>query len=287
MFLDMRRDSFNNGNGNFLRHKRVLNYERKGTSKRYTWQTLKNDCTTIFFPGCALPGTRPQKTLQLYSYLQSHDPDMGLVLDCCSRPSHDLGRQPCFEAAFSNLNTTLIRKGIQKVIVACPSCYEVFSQYGKGLEITTIYEYMVRQGFAVKGCLHGEVTVHDPCVIREKSDLHDAVRTLIRAHGLTICEMTHAKEKTLCCGEGGAVASIDKNLSRQWGRRRKRESMGRPILTYCAGCAAELNKSSPTYHLIDLLFEPEKTINGKVRVSRAPITYLNRLCLKKTLQRQR
>ena len=38
---------------------------------------------------------------------------------------------------------------------------------------------------------------------------------------------------------------------------------------------------TPTSHLLDLLFEPEATMTGRAKVSKAPGTYLNRLKLKK------
>jgi len=47
-----------------------------------------------------------------------------------------------------------------------------------------------------------------------------------------------------------------------------------------------LSRVAPTDHLADLLFDPERTLAGKARVSKAPFTYLNRLRLKKHLQRQ-
>ena len=37
MFLELRRDAFSAGKGDFAAHGRVLNYEKRGTSRRYTW----------------------------------------------------------------------------------------------------------------------------------------------------------------------------------------------------------------------------------------------------------
>jgi uncharacterized membrane protein YdjX (TVP38/TMEM64 family) len=47
-----------------------------------------------------------------------------------------------------------------------------------------------------------------------------------------------------------------------------------------------LSRVTPTDHLVDLFLEPERTLAGRARVSRAPFTYLNRLRLKKNLQQQ-
>jgi Fe-S oxidoreductase len=283
MFLGLRRIACENGHKESDRQRRLLKYEKTGISKRYAWKSLPEKCTSVFFPGCTLPGTRPKRTLQLYSFLQNRDPSLGLILDCCCKPSHDLGRQQLFENRFSSLNRKLTASGIKRIITACPNCHKVFTQYGKDVEVTTVYEYMATENFIGKGRIGGIVTLHDPCVTRDNCGIHDAVRNLIRAQGLTIKEMKHTKGQTLCCGNGGAVS---RDLTQGWTESRKKEADGRPVLTYCAGCADRLGRSTPTFHLIDLLFEPERTINGKIKVFRAPFTYVNRLWIKRTLQRR-
>ena len=286
MFLDLRREAFLDGSRQIAEHSRVLKYEKKGTSKRYTWYSLPHDCDIVFFPGCTLSGTRPKATNRIYELLQAKDATTGIVLDCCSKPSHDLGRQQHFEAMFFELCKYLREAGVKKVIVACPNCYNVFSRYGKELQVAMIYEYLAEDEFIGKEKLSGTVTVHDPCVFRTASGMHQIIRSIIRSNGLTIREMDHAGERTICCGEGGAVGCIVKNLPRQWGLLRRQEANGEPIITYCAGCAGKLNKFTPTFHLLDLFLEPERMLAGKVSVSRAPFTYLNRLRLKKQLQQK-
>ena len=172
------------------------------------------------------------------------------------------------------------------MLVACPNCHRVFSRYGKCLQVITVYEHLAASGFIPEKTANATVTVHDPCGVRGEAGVHTAVRTLIKSHSLTIREMKHRKESTLCCGEGGAVGCIDESLSRQWGLRRGQEADGNRILTYCAGCAGMLGRVTPTDHLVDILFDPERTLAGRARVSKAPFTYLNRLRLKKHLQRQ-
>ncbi len=286
MFLELRREAFRAGSGNIAKHSRLLNYEKRGTSKRYTWYALPAGCDAVFFPGCTLPGTRPKTTLRIYEHLQANDTKLGIVLDCCSKPSHDLGRQEQFESMFFEMCRFLTEAGVKKVIVACPNCYKVFARYGRGLTVETVYQQLSAGGLTVKEKIDGTVTVHDPCVIRTESAIHQAARSVILAHGLTIREMDHAGDRTLCCGEGGAVGCVAGHLSRQWGLLRRQEANGAPIVTYCAGCAGMLNGLTPAVHVLDLLFAPAMTLAGKTPVSKAPFTYLNRLRLKKKLQQK-
>ena len=179
----------------------------------------------------------------------------------------------------------LLSAGVKNILVACPNCHKIFSKYGEGLQVTTVYEYLDANKLLAEKTGGTIVTVHDPCAIRKESCVHDAVRSLVKACGLTVREMEHSRQQTFCCGEGGAAGCIAENLAGQWRQRRRQEAHGNRILTYCAGCAGNLGRLTPTYHLLDLLFAPERTLAGKARVSRAPFTYLNRLRLKKQLQR--
>ena len=285
MFLGMRRETVRGGKGDYAEHSAIRGYERRGISKRYSYYCIPKDCDTIFFPGCALTGTRPDRVLQLFEHLKETIPAIGIVLDCCTEPSHGLGRKEYFNAIFCEMKDFLIRSGIQNVIVACPSCYKVFSRYGGDLTVKTVYEFMAENGLPDRGALKGRVSIHDSCAVRFQESIHSAVRGLLIEKGLTIEEMTHAGRKTLCCGEGGSVGFLAPDLSKNWGLLRKKEADGRRIVTYCAGCSNLLSSVTPTSHILDIIFEPEAAMAGTVKVSKAPFTYLNRLRLKKHLKK--
>ena len=285
MFLEMRREAMRMGNGNHKEYSRILGYEKRGTSKRYTYYTFPRGCNTIFFPGCTLAGTRPDKTMKLYEHIRETIPTLGIALDCCTKPSHDLGREEYFDAMFNEMKEFFVTNGILNVFVACPNCYKVFSKYGGELSVKTVYEVMTESVTPETVQVSGTVTIHDPCAIRYEASIHSAVRELAAHKGLTFEEMPHSKEMTLCCGEGGAVGFVSPHLAKNWGASRKREAVGRKMITCCAGCSNLLDSFTPTSHILDLFFEPEATLTGKVRVSKAPFTYLNRLRLKKKLKK--
>ncbi|MEN8140664.1 MAG: VTT domain-containing protein [Thermodesulfobacteriota bacterium] len=281
MFLEMRREEVHQERGVYPAHQAIRSYEKRGFSPRFSYYGLPGNCDTIFFPGCALPGTRPDKVIKLFRHLQQSINGLGIVLDCCTKPSHDLGDQKLFAAMFNDLQQFLLDHQVSKVIVACTNCYKVFKEYGSGLTVTTAYEELDKDfSVAVIGDT-APVTVHDPCAVRFEEPIHQAVRSLIGKAGLPVEEMRHSHQNTICCGEGGSVGFLKADMAKNWSRMRKEEADGRTILTYCAGCANYLSRQTPTYHLLDLLFEPEATMAGKARVSRSPMTYLNRLKLKK------
>ncbi|MFH1976470.1 MAG: hypothetical protein ABIJ52_13095 [Pseudomonadota bacterium] len=52
MFLEMRREAVRKGVAPFPEHKALINYEKRATSKQYSYYALPDGCDTIFSPGC-------------------------------------------------------------------------------------------------------------------------------------------------------------------------------------------------------------------------------------------
>jgi Fe-S oxidoreductase len=266
-------------------YKGILAYERRGISKRYSWYGLPEDCDTVFFPGCTLPGIRPQRTLALFEYMQRKIPSLGIVLDCCTKISHDLGRQEFFLSTFNTMRQFLVQNGVKNVIVACPSCYKIFEQYGEGLCVKSVYELLADDNPEGVVDIPETVTVHDPCAMRFNNNVQDSVRKIITGLGLTAIEMPHSRSKTLCCGEGGSVKYLSPELAKKWTSARKQETENRRVITYCAGCVNYLGKTMPASHVLDLFFDAKATLSNNIKVSKSPMTYWNRLCLKRRLKK--
>jgi Fe-S oxidoreductase len=285
LFMEIRRLSVGGGHFDESAYKTILSYEKRGTSPLFSWYGLPKGCDTVFFPGCTLPGTRPEVTFRMFQDLRKAVPAIGIVLDCCTKPSHDLGRHAHFKSVFGEMIGYLSRHGVKRVLVACPNCFQIFQHHGNGIAVQTVYEFIHANGFKAKSQYKGrEVGVHDPCALRNEAPVQKAVRNLLAEMGLTITELKHRGRRTVCCGEGGMVGFVKPEFAWAWGAIRKREAEGRPMVAYCAGCTVFLNRVAPTVHIADLLYRPEAAFNGNLKVSRAPFTYWNRLMLKRRLR---
>jgi len=285
LFLEMRREAVDRGFGDYTEHSPLVTYERLGTSRRFSLYRLPQGCTTIFFPGCSLSGTRPDGVNNVFTELRKVDRNIGIVFDCCLKPSHILGREQYVGEMFAEMNGWLVQQGVQEVLVACPNCQSMFDTFGSGLRVRTVWEALADSGVQLEKA-SGTVTVHDPCVVRNSQQVHSAVRKLLTRQGLAVEEMTHSGQNTVCCGKGGAVDMLHPELAASWSTLRKEEADGRRIITYCAGCVQALGGHTPTNHLVDILFAPGRTLAGKKKGAGTPITYLNRLLLKRSYKRK-
>lgn len=282
MFLEMRREAFDRGEANIPEHHRLRNYEKRGTSKRFSWYALPENCDTIFFPGCALSGSRSETTLKTYENLQKTIPNIGIVLDCCTKPSHDLGNEDHFNAMFGEMKNYLLTHGIKTVLLACPNCHKIFSNYGTEFEICSVYEVLDRIGSPGTKKLAETIVLHDPCTARFNFPAQKAVRNLLKKKGMRIEEQTHSGKTTLCCGEGGAVGCLAPELAKTWGKKRIEEAKELRIVSYCAGCTHTLGAHAETIHILDLCHKTDTATAP--RIAKAPLTYFKRLKLKKYLQ---
>ncbi|HPJ96598.1 MAG TPA: (Fe-S)-binding protein, partial [Syntrophales bacterium] len=205
MFLEMRREKMRRDPQPYPEYGGLMGYEKKGMSPRFTWYGLPVGCDTVFFPGCALPGTRPGQTFKLYETMKQWFPQLGVVLDCCGKISHDMGRVDYFHAMLNEMKGYLLGQGVEKMIVACPNCYRMFDLYGGDLAVVSVYDVLAEHLPPGGQEWSRTVSIHDPCPLRQEPEIHDAVRRLATARGLTIEELRHSGGQTLCCGEGGGV----------------------------------------------------------------------------------
>lgn len=287
LFLEVRRRCVEDGNLDESAYRTILAYEKWGASPLFSWYGLPEGCDTVFFPGCTLPGTRPGVTTDLFRQIRKTIPTVGLVLDCCAKPSHDLGRTEYFHGLFGEMCGYLTGRGIRTVLTACPNCTTIFRQYGHGLAVRTVYEFLHANGRVSAVPATGDVvTVHDPCALRDDLPTRQAVRALLVNMGHTLVEMEHHGELTLCCGEGGMVGAVNPKRAGEWALIRRKEAGGRRIVTYCVGCSGYLNRVAPTVHIADLICRPEAAHSGNLNIARAPLTYWHRLCLKRRMKRE-
>ncbi|HNY63933.1 MAG TPA: VTT domain-containing protein [Deltaproteobacteria bacterium] len=283
LFMEMRREAVERGQGPFPEHKGELRYEKTGMSRTFTWYALPDGCTSVLFPGCSFAGTRPGRTRELYATLSEKNPSLGVVLDCCGRISSDLGREAFARIMMEEMADYLLSQGVREVITVCPNCRDMFMDYGKGLSVVTVYE-MLAAGTPAPAPGGKPLVLHDPCGARFHRGSHDSVRLLLRSAGFSAEEMGHSRERTMCCGNGAGVDAFSPELSRKWLKKTSGEAGGRPVVTYCAGCAGALGSCTQAAHVLDAVYEPQNVTAGRTTVSKGIVTFLSRLRLKRHFQ---
>ncbi|AET69755.1 Fe-S oxidoreductase [Desulfosporosinus orientis DSM 765] len=148
--------------------------------------------------------------------------------------------------------------GVKTLITGCASCYHTWThEYpailggSLGFEVLHATQYLaglVRTGQLEPGSLDETVTYHDPCDLGRNSGIYDEPRELLLAiEGVDFVEMPHRREMADCCGGGGNLAAVDKELSQGIAVQRVREAAaaGATILTSaCQQCVQTLQMAA-------------------------------------------
>lgn len=262
----------------------LLNYEALGQSALLADRIIPPGCDTVLFPGCNFPGSRPQTLLKLTRHLQTLIPNLGVVFDCCSKPSHDLGRTAVFEAKYSALCQNLLAKGIRRVLTVCPNCQNIFERYGESLQTLSATALLTTADLPKAPKIHAQGVQHIPCPLRGKTAEIAAIRHLAEARGMRLDPLKHQGRRSPCCGEGGGVGQVRPDLAQAWTKRCSTRAGGHPLLTACAGCVSMLQPHMPAMHILDLVFFPQRTVAGH-KADSGIKTYLNRILLRWKVRR--
>jgi len=261
-------------------HKPLKMYETFHRSSIAHYSDISEDTTAIFFPGCNLSSSRPHLTRKVYKDLKKEHNNLSIVLDCCSKPSYDMGDYKSFNKGLNKLLDELKQSNVKTIYTACPNCFKVFKE-SFDYSIKSIFEILPTEELS----LTENYILHDPCVMRDEEEIHNLVRTKITDMGISYSEKNHSRARASCCGEGGAVSFLKKEYTDQWTKIIKDESNGKPVITYCAGCTGFLQKEMTSVHLLDLTYSNTK--KGKAKYYRAPLTYFMKLRLIFTLWLQK
>ncbi len=171
---------------------------------------------------------------------------------CCGRDLLLLGDIDGFTAlARANL-FEFNKRGINKIITACPEGYHTFKvDYPKYIKnwtnievfhISEVIAPLAENGTIAFGCTRQRITYHDPCTLGRYSRIFDAPRTMLQSiEGIDLVEMSDNREKALCCGASPWAYCGATNKQIQQERLRQATETGAKLLvTACPKCQIHL-----------------------------------------------
>ncbi len=195
------------------------------------------DTTALYFnPGCALRLYRPENVEKLFAYLQDRYPHIQMHDICCRH------------------NPKLPKGSL--VINVCAGCDRRFRTLYDG--ISTISLWQVISGsddFPFPDHRGMEVSIHDPCPVRDMPAIHKAVRDLLQKMNMTVIEAEKSGVDSICCGDS-LYPKCDIEAVRSAMKRRAASMPCEHVVVYCVSCIKALSIGGKTpCHLTDLLLD--------------------------------
>ncbi|MDD5711825.1 MAG: (Fe-S)-binding protein [Smithellaceae bacterium] len=198
--------------------------------------------------------------------------------DCCGVWAIQAGLMDEGYRIAKRLVNRLKENSFDRLVMACGHCQKVVTKMipqALGIDvpfpIISIYDYfleMIEAGTAKVTPVHLDAAISDPCFGYENGNEYlDSLRGLARTIGITISELEHNRENSICCGYNGFFndGKISKYVKTAMLKRKDFANSGKKhVLSYCPGCHLFNHYFQPGYKSHYLLEETLLALDGKV-----------------------
>jgi Fe-S oxidoreductase len=218
---------------------------------------VPDDVEYLFFVGCA--GASDDRAIRTTRAVARLLLDAGVSFavlggneTCNGDPARRIGNEFLYqEIAKANVET-FDNAGVRKIITQCPHCFNTigkeYPDYGGRYEVihhAQLLSRLVAEGkLTPKVPLDLNVTYHDPCYLARHDKVMDDPRLVVRATGARSEEMHRCREKTFCCGAGGARFFMEETAGKRINLERIEEAVGTSpdvVGTACPFCLVMLD----------------------------------------------
>ena len=175
---------------------------------------------------------------------------------CTGDSARRAGNEFLFQMLAQQNVETLNEVGATKIVVTCAHCFNTikneYPQLGGQYEVlhhTQLLNRLVREKrltpVARPGDATGDrcastgakVTYHDPCYLGRHNQVYAPPRELLQIlPGVEYAEMERSKEKSFCCGAGGARMWMEEKLGTRINNNRTEEALATGAERIAVGC---------------------------------------------------
>jgi Fe-S oxidoreductase len=161
---------------------------------------------------------------------------------CTGDPARRMGDEYTFQRLAGENVATLNAASVKKIITTCPHCFNTlgseYGDFGGRYEVVHHTEFLaelVREGKLKPAASDQTITYHDSCYLARHNDVRSQPRELVDAVGKAI-EMPRNRERTFCCGAGGARMWMEEKRGTPINQERVREAAATGAETLAVAC---------------------------------------------------
>ena len=240
-----------------------------GAAKRLEWTesldfevpvvegTIPDEVEYLFWVGCAgALDERARKTTQSVARLLHQAGVSFAVLgpaeSCTGDPVRRLGNEYLFQTQAQQNIETLNAASVKKVVASCPHCFNSLAKeypaLGGNFEVihhSQLLAKLVAEGRLRPQRLDATVAYHDPCYLGRHNQVYEPPRSIIDSlPGVSSVELGRCRERSFCCGAGGARMWLEEREGKRINLERTDEALATGadvVSTACPYCLIMLD----------------------------------------------
>ncbi len=168
---------------------------------------------------------------------------------CCGYPFLLAGNIKKFEEFVRHNLGEFKKRKADTVVFTCAGCYKTFKHevpeiLGIESNLNFLHSSQLIEIYFKEGKLPSlpeeqeelVITYHDPCDIGRYGLIYEEPREILRKVNVTLKEMRDTKEKALCCGGGGLMKAVNKELTNKIAVKRAQQVVETKASRVCSGC---------------------------------------------------
>jgi Fe-S oxidoreductase len=159
---------------------------------------------------------------------------LGEAEACTGDPARRMGNEFVFQMLARQNIETLDAAGVRTIVATCAHCFNTlakeYPQLGGRYDVihhTELLARLVREGRLTPVTPVAEtITYHDPCYLGRHNRVFNPPREILGAlPGATVVELPRTRERSFCCGAGGARMWMDETLGSRINENRSAEAL--------------------------------------------------------------
>jgi heterodisulfide reductase subunit D len=224
-------------------------------SRRLDWlpepRPVKSSDTLLYL-GCLPSYLVKEAAVSTYLVLKKLGLDFMIIEDegCCGTYLYESGRIDLALDLFQANAERFASLGIRRIIVPCSGCLKCFKYFYPELlgktdftvrhAVEVVHELLAQHPDVLRK-LNKKATYQDSCRLARGEGITEEPRQILRSCGVELEEAEHSREQTVCCGAGGGIRSVYRDLSTGIAVELLNEVPTESLVSACPFCTFNLN----------------------------------------------